>query len=839
VIRTDEVDERFGRINTRLKIKSPVNERIIAAASHLIDVENRTLTAQETLFTLNRCCEQEKAVKLKEKVLSNFNKDAAYSFFSERRLFPSDTAGWMPADIRLKVSESLFATEDNAKSIPDHFKKEAALSPSYAKEDLKNLLDVAVNRSATFVRGLMHWQTLFKDQLIGPDVQQAVQTKALHRVQIDQPESIADYLLLADDAGGDRLAVIKPGFKQGDMLTGLVNIIKEQISNGSDTDLKAKSKDWLRQLAESELRLRLDLDQKDDIAFRVPQHWENYARMRQAFLGDAPTGTKSKPPDERERGFLAQELAQAVAASSSSSAEFIPDLDELYELLRPDYVGTVVNSLLDFEPVLTAGDSTNWIYGWLKLSKLKSEDEDQRARCLAKHRRELIRLMVQTNVPLRKSEKLDELEHENFIDLFRALLAEGGDEADGPCRHRLLGIFQRTYPSDRVKDAFRDAYSETSSDKDQREILSRRFVGHNAVVTAIENRLGKDQKREFNQLINKKTTQETELAKNRILDIFSSGKPEPAPYDEILQVEKLAQAAGEDVFKNALSSAFAQLSKDAELTNSFLTGGAASKACFTFYKNVLPAQEGLIEKLERYKQRLDSIALMTKCISEGDEGHDKDYKTKLFKILRDDKVDQHTLNAFNDAFARALESDATSEILIRRYLPVVPSSRPRDNSPEILKDRDFDFLFKTLTPEISHAFLKKLWKFSEDKGYPENLLIKPMRQAFANVRQVYDQKRSERNRNPPSEPFLDEFPKSLMRFLGESPGLKKQIGLWELGSDRAVSIDKYLQRYFKYIKYKSNPDEEDPIVANEPTETNAKEATGFWQAFKDVFGSKN
>jgi hypothetical protein len=806
VVRPQDVDERYDRINRRLKLGSALSEQIAAAASQLIERKDRNLTAQETIFILNRHHQQRKSAKIKEKILSNLNKEAACSFFVDNRLFPADAAGLMPVGIRTEVSEKLLKTEKNVANIPEAFRKEAASSPAYAEQDLKGLLDVAVNRSAEFERGLLEWRKFFADEHAGAAVRTAVQTAALHRTQADNHDSLADYLLLADDAGGIRLAEVKPNINQVEMLGSLLGFITAQLDGESEPGLAQKAKVWLGKLAESDLRLVLDLDDKDKIAALVNHGWEGYVCMRQAYLGRSDSSFVPGV-DKREKTFLSRELAEA--AEPWTKPNFIPDLERLTQLFAPDFLSALVKSLINFEPVLTAGYAKKWVDGWRGLSKSDAGlNEDQRAKCLAKHRCEFIRLMLETNVDLKKTDQPADLDVNSLTRLVRGLLIEGEPETDGLRSQRLNQVLGDAYGSNEIKHAIQQVYDELAFKDELKQVMVRRLVGHRPAVAAIEKRLTAEQKAEFKELLDEKKNQELAGAKNRLMEIFSSDQSESEAHDAIRKVKKSADDAGKEIFGKALVHVFEQLLADDGIKKLFLSGGASGDACLKLYQEHL---------LPLHKKRLNQLANEKKihlCISDANESRDKEYKNKLEDLLP--KVaDEQTRKALNDAVLQALKDKTKTETLIRRFVPIITALVSNRTVSSLRTDDDlFDTILRNLRSLTGRKFMTALWIYYGGSSRGDNPLIEPSRSAFGKLKHYVDtvgRSKRKKKRNPDEKQWLRAIDKSLIDFIAHTPSLKKQIALKEFGSDKTGSIDDYL----KERELKSENDKEDESTAGD------------------------
>ena len=804
VVRPQDIDERFERINRRLKLGSALSEQIAAGANQLIERADRNLTAQETIFILNRHQQQRKPVKIKEKILSNLNKEAACSFFVDNRVFPADASGFMPEGIRTEVSEKLLGTEKSVANIPEAFRKEAVSSPAYPEQDLKSLLDIAVNRSAEFDRGLLEWRKLFADELTGPAVRTAVQTAALHRTQADNHDSLADYLLLADDAGGVRLAEIKPAFKQVEMLASLLGFITTQLDSESEPGLAQKAKAWLAKLAESDLRLVLDLDDKDKIASLIKHGWESYVCMRRAYLGQ-PDSSVVPAVDKRERTFLSRELAEA--AEPWKKPKFIPDLERLTQLFAPDSLSALVKSVINFEPVLTEGDARKWVEGWRDLSKNEAGlNEDQRSACLTKHRSEFIRLMLETDVPLRKTDQLTDLDSDSLKGLFRGLLVEGEAETDGARSHRLSQVLGDAYASNEIKQAIQEVYGELAFKDELKQVMVRRLVAHLRAAAAMEKRLTPEQKAEFNELLDEKKNQELANARVGILEIFSSDKPESESYDAIRKVKKAADEAGKDIFKMALAQVFEQLWADDAIKKLFLSGGAAGEECVMLYHEHLPLL---------HKKRLNELAKEKKihlCISDGNESRDKEYKSKLTGVLPRE-ADDRTRKALNEAVLQALKNEAKTETMFRRFVPIITSLTPKGTVSSLsTNDDQFNIIFENLRPLTGRKFLTSLWRYYGGEKRSEHLLNGPAQDAFGKLKHYVDTVGQSKKKKKASEKqYLRALDKSLLDFIAHTPSLKKQIALREFGSDKAATIDDYL----KDRELKSENDKEDESTASD------------------------
>jgi hypothetical protein len=805
----ENLDELFARVNERLRTPGKLNKEIAAAAHRLIAHKKRERTPAETVFILTQA-----KSKLTDKDLSDLDKDAARSFFIEHKIFPADAVGRMPPSIRLSVCQELLKVEEQVSTIPSIFSKEAALLPGYEEQELDLLLHEAVERSASLNHGLRFWKKLFDHEDMGADVQEVLRARVLDEANPEEPNSIADYLILANDAGGDQLISIKPALTKKEALDKFLKFVVEQSRSSDEPELKQSAKLWLIQLGKSELRLKVSLKQKDVFAPLLNhKHWLNYLAMRRAFKGESRSSTAIPDPDKQERKFLAAELTAATADPTSHEPGFIPDLDRLSKLLEPDYLSSMVEALLPLEPDLTSEGGLHWVEGWLHLAQKKPAlDAEQLSQCLVKHRSQLVRLILETSTSLEKSELLKELQHDDLTCLFKQLLVGGGD--DQFLRQRLAAVLETPGPKDRNK-AIQEVFDDILYVELQEKTLTRRFVGQQKDLTRIQNRLTKEQKIEFQNLFEEKNRQESKRVTNEVLEIFSSPDRESA-LGRLGKVKFNASKVGKDIFKEALVGAVDELASSAELQHSFLSGEASSFECCNFIRTELgqhKKQIAIITGLYGQRKNREHIASINRYVMDGGQERDAEYRRSLDKFLKDeDKVDALTINGLNAAVKRALSNQASVQTLIRRFIPMARTVVSGEESHKIQRAIELDHLFKYLDPPIRRAFLRKLWiHYGIDKS--TNPLIAPTRDVYHKVRDLTPETQKDlkprsqkkKKKKEESKLYLNIFDETCIDFLANNKEFRKRFAQLELGSDKAGSIEDDL------LEYITDPQEDEPI----------------------------
>lgn len=798
VNRSNDVDKLFARINQRLEQEGRLNEEIISAADDYIEQQARELTEQQTIYVLTQEVGRSKP-KFKDKELSDLHKDAAYSFFVERKLFPADAVGLMPPSVPFRVYQKLLEAEDQTEKIPEIFRREAELSHSYDTNELPLLLDTAIEHSAGKPNGLRSWSKLFDHPKFGADVQEAVRTKVLQRVNTDYHDSLADYLVLSDDPGGEQLIAFKPAFKEIQPLETLLLFVLEQLNNPREPGLDKAATAWLSKLARSELRLEISLPGKDHIADRVKHGWETYIFARRAYRGDPHLAAPSRVADERERKFLAQELAEAIQETKSDQVNFIPELDQLAKLFGSSYLGAMVDALVALSPNLNTGDSVNWVESWLRLAQHKSLDNSQLLACQTKHRNELVRLIVETEKPLKGRDQLKVLGPDELAILFRGLLVQGEVEADHRLRHRLLEVLNNLEVSKDANKPLQNAIDEILSKKTQQELFTRRFMGRQDVISAIRNRLARgDQRDRFNAVFEAKTSQATESVKNRLLAIFLSGERGPTIFDFIGRLEVDAKKSGDDVFRTALANAFEELTSDGKKTQAFFSGDASSHACFQVYKKSLtrPAEKKLLTQLYQEKMERDRIDTIEQSVLQGSADRDKELRKKLVSVL-DDYQNDATRETLNRVMKQALSSEQSFVTLVRRFVPVGSRRMFGHEVLEVKHDKLLNTLFDSLSPEVGREFLRGLWKHYNAEHGDDNPIMHAAREAVKKLEhnKSSTKKQGSRKKSAESGFYLISFEDSLIKFLAHHPTLRRQAVELEFGTDRVESVESLICDY--------------------------------------------
>jgi hypothetical protein len=796
VIVNDELDKRFARVNKRLNQAGQLNGEIAFAANSFLEQHGHTRTEQETLFILTQLAGQPNP-KIKDNELSNLKNNAAYSFFVDRKIFPAEATGWMPREIRLDVCKKLLETEDRTEKIPEIFRKEADTPPGYESQELEALLDAAVQRSAETVHGLRFWSALFEHPTSGKDVQRVVRTRVLHQVAVDNPDSLADYLLLGDDAGGEKIVALKPVLKETGTLEDLVRFITEQIEVPLEPELDKAAKQWLSRLSRSGLRLEISLRAKDHLTERFRHGWENYVFVRRAYTGDRRLSKPSRIADDQERRFLAQELATAAADAPSSPVNFIPALDHLAKILAPDCLGALVEALIDLRPNFNAGDGMSWVEGWLRLAQHKSDLDQARAKqCLDKYGAELVRLIFETKTFLKGREQLDVLSSEHLTHLFRGLLTTGNESDDDFLRLRLLEVLNTLRESKEFNQPIQHVFDEVWANDSQREQLTRRLLGQQPTTSALKKRLTPAQRDRFKALFEEQSSQAVKDIKNSLLAIFSSGDPASA-LGYIGQVHVRAKKFGGDVFKQALTSVFEEVMTDQKLQDAFLSGGASSSECFQFYKQTLTQQthKKILNYLDNEKKKRERIAKIERFVLRGGADRDKEYKKDLRKLL-EDHPDDSTRETLDRVLKQALSASESFKIVVRRFVPIGPFKMVGHQSLEIKYDNLFNTLFDFITPETSREFLRELWKYFHAEHGDDNPLINSACEVLKTiVDKGHQGKRGSNKQNQKPYIFLNPFPNALLNFLAYSASHRRQMIEIEFDSERIGEVEDLMRQY--------------------------------------------
>jgi hypothetical protein len=823
-------DKRFTRINERVEQDGQLNKDIIAAANRFLSQHERKRTEAETIFILNQAVQTKS--KIKEKELGNLNENASSSFFVSKRIYPADATDWMQRDIRFKVSQKLIETENQFENIPEIFLKEAKLSPGYKAQDLESLLDTAVQRSAEKEDGLPFWSTLFEHPKIGENVQKAVRTAVLHRVNLDYPHSLIDYLIIGNDSGGKQLMTQKPAFKDIQTLETLVQFITEQ-RDSRNPRLETAAKQWLNELAKSELRPEISLKQKDQIAGHLEHGWESYKYARRAFQGDPHLSPLSKIPDEQEQRYMVQELA--AAATDKSAGDYTPNLKYLAKLLAPDYLGAMIEALVDMRPYFDGRDALSWVEGWSRLAQDKKLDEIHRSMCLDKHRTELVRLILETNKALKGRDQLEVLRPENLTLLFRGLLIEGGIENDGFGRKRLVEVLNTLGTSKDANRSFQSVVEDVLSNGSEHEQLTRRFLKQHEALSVIKVPLTKEQQQRLDALFEDKNREAVESIKNSLLVIFSSGERGSAAFDFIGRVNQTAMKSGDDVFKKALTEALEEMAADKLKKDLFLSGGASNSECFQFFRKVLtqPQSKKLLTQLESERKLRQRIATIKQSILEGG-GPDTDKQCqKSLSTILEDYPDDATRDTLSQAMKKALGADESFRVLIRRFVRIGSITISGQQSFVMSPDKLFNDLFENLTPETGREFLGALWKHYEAK-YGDNSPI--LHAACKDLKTLEHsknarKKQGSRKKGAGSNLYLDPFDRRLLNFLAHNSTLRKHAAQLEFGTDKVDSIEKLLRDFDSDFK-------EDDEIEVETTESSRSLGSKFIGLFIKRSGSK-
>jgi hypothetical protein len=799
--RVEDEERRFGQVNERLETGGQFNERIAAAAYELIESGDWHMTREETLFTLRHGRRGKPKGKIKDKVRARLDEATAVEYFVGEGIYPADAVGWMPEVARAEVREQLLRKERQPERIPDIFVSEA---DDCTDEERARLLDIAVKRSADLPGGLLAWQGHLKG--LSETERSAIQQQALHRVSPSDAGSIADYLLLVDDPGGAQLSENRPAFREAQNLREFVGLVIGECRENLELELAQRSKQWLKGLVESDLRPSIGLDQKDEIAALVKDGWRSYERLRQAFKGVARKGTRTPQAEPWEREFLSAELSEIGRHTPGPRTDFIPDLAELAGLLGPGHFKAIVDSAAHLEPTLDGPGGAEWVEGWRDFSEGAAEDEGERQRCHAKYQAELVRLLLQTNAPLKEPKALTALDGDQLERLFEGLLWGGDDDAHH--RKRLLELLRAVRGSAEARDAFSRAFGRTVEAGEHRSAFARRFGEDDSARKLISEWVGERGAATFDDVLREQASEKFEETRKTLVTALSSGQHD-SRHDAALATVK--RWAGDKVFEEALAAAFELVMSNEAKRGAFLSGCVANEHCLAIIRQGLRKEhKSKLVELGKEKKQLDRAHLIRGYIYGATTAQPTSCGDNLINILKS-KGESAAGDAaiVEEAVSYALSAPDLRNAMYSRLVTISDIHKYGQTERRVnVRNVALNLIFKVLKPETQFDFLYNLWESygGEDESNP---LTRTCHDVFNRLKQSRDDGRAKARPKGTAKkgvPPEGAFEESILRFIAENEPLKRQVGRRQLGADRAGQIDDYLGPYASHgAKQRAQP----------------------------------
>lgn len=660
------------------------------------------------------------------------------------------------------------------------------------------------------------WREYFSDPEIGEQVGEAVCLKARQRLQHANPETVVDYLLFGDDAGGDWLAEQLVQMNLEGTLDQLIEDIVSTHQQGSEPGLKAK--EWLTRLAISKLRSSVSVETKDEIAVLPLNDWNSYAMMRRAIKGSVGDKERAVPAGPDEAKFLAEEFLVTADRITNNHIGFIPDVGALYGLLGDNQLEVLVDHLNRFEPSLVGSEAVRWVESWKELSEGVTSDL-QRKLCERKYYDEFLRLVLDSENKSFTLPDPREIEDDEWLrKLCEALLYGGGHEKDDVYRLFLADILKPGYANDYLLTAFRRAYQKALTQAASKEVFERRVLSHAKTVSLIRFHLDERAQEELDSRLAEKRALDLERTKIELLKLLTFAYSTGPELELFQHVRQRADVADEKVFAEAIELAFTDIVGNVDLKKAYLASAASGKAHVAFYRQFLaPGRRLVLTSLEAERKVVERVTSIRDFVLAGTREDDEKFREGLKAILKKG-VDQNDAASVNEAVQEALSSAEGRETVFQRFVPCVrvvnegqKQDRVRDADPTL------NLLFEQLTADTRHQFLLELWKLNESPhGESTSPLLRSARHVFRSLKDAQvaaalaKGKRKKTSTKKQAKPFEPKpFQVALLNFLSSSRSMKQQVGRWELGADQAGYMDDYLGPYAV-----NQPDEEEATASS-------------------------
>ncbi len=288
-----------------------------------------------------------------------------HTWFVERGMEP-----WpgIPAEIALRIYDSLIGNAEQKDMIPALLERAIErMQRTVPRPSIKSLVQKAATLSCQEAPIPTEWLAVSKS-LKGAAVRDLLRgfliAEARRRAgqRPPPPSWPQDYLLFAEDSGGEELSGVRSDRTELDRLIGY--LIGETVKGNLEAI------DWLRRLALSPLRAQCSLKRKLEVASLKTMSKGNWAAFRSLMdLLDAADVAPASPA-ESELSWLLDEMCEALAKKGPGCRP--PALSGLAGLLGPTLRQSlqVQTALSDLQPSVSDWTAFQpWLDGWVDLER--------------------------------------------------------------------------------------------------------------------------------------------------------------------------------------------------------------------------------------------------------------------------------------------------------------------------------------------------------------------------------------------------------------------------------------------------------------------------------------
>ena len=270
---------------------------------------------------------------------------------------------------------------------------------------------------------------------------------------------VKEYLMFADDAGGNKLFG-KYSFPQ----TEFSLFINRLIDLAEMPGFEEKALKWLNDAANFSVRKYISLQQKKQISKLIKENipeaenqWKNFDLLGALFRNDSEIITISPAPSS-EQPFLINELWQLNDGSYGSSKR-LPNLEKLCDLL--DSREAELNDIFSVAMINQerSGGIENWINGWRRINQKKAAAQT-------------IAFLIETNEKIVGDWIFYALDNQSIASLFKILLFDDSFQRDELYRRRVVELLSHTEQK-RLKKIIQEVFN-TYFNK-RKQVFASRF----------------------------------------------------------------------------------------------------------------------------------------------------------------------------------------------------------------------------------------------------------------------------------------------------------------------------------------------------------------------------
>lgn len=537
--------------------------------------------------------------------------ETALEFLTTERVYPSSN-GRVPKGLQFELALKLLATEKEAVDVPTRLIEELQHFTGLQRDRREQLVRAAVDRTAQRPHGMYCWLRLWNDSMFGRELRDVTRAVSLEGVENKPPSWQGNYLLFAEDQSGNALLNQSSETVQSVIRNALH---PEVVSEESSAFVKEHAREWLEAIGRSELRRRIPMNDKIEIANAGFENWQGLRVLSAEFnrQDDEVSKLSLRPVDRGEQAFLVSELQELVASYVSNSPTRTLNLRNVAAQFKFEQISDEHNQFLkaifpltELQSNLKSKNAGGWVEGWRESAE-KILISIEKARLIEKFRSEAVRYVLECekSEPLKWSFELkdliDEENQDHLNGLVSALLFEGPRDRDTPYVQRVAD-FGGELKSKEFRKAFHEAFkTRLENDDGSIAVFWRRFGKFG--VDKLKGLLSTAQREKLDQ--RKKDILSASVAKytSVVEQLFRGISPHRPPAQEFLEVWADAQQESwldARAFQDAVRIVFKQIAPDYQ--DVFTRGFADNDAAISKIREFLAEEDSGLEKmLDQYE----------------------------------------------------------------------------------------------------------------------------------------------------------------------------------------------------------------------------------------------